>query len=117
MNSPSFSRIYHESTIGFVDSILKQYKFHILAHGQGRLNVRRLANRMSDDLDKGTSKNQTKRDLKALGMGPYRDGLFISKLPFLMANLKLSKFQNSNFSESIGIKFETNHFAHSVTKT
>ena len=37
---------------------------------------------MSGVLDKGTSKKQTKRDLKALGMGPYRDGLFISNLPW-----------------------------------
>ena len=64
---------------------------------------------MSGVLDEGTSKKQTKRDLKAMGMGPYRDGLFISKVPFLTNLMMKSKFQNSNYLESIGIKFESNH--------
>ena len=46
----------------------------ILEVANGRLNARRVAIRMSQCLDQGASLNQTKRDMKAFGLKPYRDG-------------------------------------------
>ena len=68
-----------------------------LANANGRLIARRVKDRMSALVDKGTSFSQTKRDLKALGMGFYRDGLYTKKSLEIVFSLYFNKGARVDF--------------------